>query len=62
MKQKIDIEETDSNGYYHGYQEWYDYDELLYRGNYKHGVEIGYSELNVNINKQTSQQTLFHIT
>jgi len=45
MNHKIDIEETDSNGLYHGYQEWYDYfGNLSLRLIMKHGNEIGYEE------------------
>jgi len=62
MKQKQDIEPLDSNGKNHGYQEWYDDNEIWYRGIYKHGLEIGYAELNININQRSNQQTLFYIT
>lgn len=40
-----EIEPIDSNGDWHGYQEWYAlYNRLWYRGMYKHGLEIGYEE------------------
>jgi len=44
MEYKKDIEETDSNGLYHGYQEWYMYGKLSSRLLMKHGDEIGYEE------------------
>lgn len=52
---KEDIEPIDSNGQWHGYQEWY-YDgfdrgtigEICYRCNFKHGKEIGYEEWHSN--------------
>ena len=28
----------------HGYQKWYGYHKLIYRGNYKNNERIGYTE------------------
>jgi hypothetical protein len=33
-----------NKGEYHGYQEWYFYNKLFYKGNFKNGKEIGYEE------------------
>ena len=45
MKQKQDKESLDSNGKWHGYQEWYNiYGQLRLRVLMKHGAEIGYEE------------------
>jgi len=41
---KIDIKPTDSNGKFHGYQEWYWTGKVVLRGNYIHGNCIGYRE------------------
>jgi len=44
MKNK-NIKPKDKNGDFHGYQEWYwTTGELLLRGKYIHGLEIGYEE------------------
>jgi len=43
MKNK-DIDNFNKKGNYHGYQEWYWFDELTLRCNYKNGLEIGYQE------------------
>lgn len=42
-----DIRTKNEKGHEHGYQEWYIDNELWYRGNYKHGEEIGYAEINI---------------
>ena len=39
-----DIRNKNSRGQSHGYQEWYGYHELIYRGNYKNNERIGYAE------------------
>ena len=42
------IRTKNEKGKEHGYQEWYvDNDILWYRGNYKNGLEIGYTEINI---------------
>ena len=35
-----DIRNINSKGQSHGYQEWYGYHELIYRGNYKNNESI----------------------
>jgi len=50
---KEDIDPTDNNGYFHGYQQWYwTTGKLWYRGKCIHGLEIGYLEWHDN--KQTN--------
>jgi len=45
MKTIKDKMPKDSNGKWHGYQEWYHLNKILMlRGLYKHGLEIGYEE------------------
>jgi len=42
---KTDINPLDSKGQSHGYQEWYNGNNILsYRGTYKNDQEIGYEE------------------
>ena len=48
MKDKIiHIEPIDSNGNWHGYQEWYIDDRLWMRGISKHGLGTGYFEWHI---------------
>ena len=44
LNEKKEIEPKDSNGDWHGYQEWYTNGDLWLRCNYKHGRKIGYRE------------------
>jgi hypothetical protein len=44
MKQKQTKRNLDSNGLYHGYQEWYMYGKLYCRGYAKHGQPYAYEE------------------
>lgn len=45
MEKKIDIDPTDENDLWHGYQEWYSFmNKLNLRLVMKHGAEIGYEE------------------
>jgi len=46
MKDKKDIDNFNTKNQLHGYQEWYDRGKLWYRGIYKHGLKINYSEQN----------------
>jgi hypothetical protein len=39
-----EIENSDSKGQLHGYQEHYLFGGLWYRTNFKYGLEIGYEE------------------
>jgi hypothetical protein len=40
-----EITNINSKGEFHGYQQWYwDGDGLIYRGNYKNYLRIGYTE------------------
>jgi hypothetical protein len=39
-----DIRNKNSKGQSHGYQEWYGYNKVIYRGNYKNNERIGYAE------------------
>ena len=41
---KEDIINKNSNGEYHGYQEWYLRDKIYYRGIRKNDNRIGYTE------------------
>ena len=41
---KEDITNVNYKEQYHGYQEWYYVDELYYRGKYKNGKLVDYSE------------------
>jgi len=42
---KTDIDNYNTKGQRHGYQEWYHYnDEIRFRGNYKNGRHIAYIE------------------
>ena len=43
-KDVIDIITQNSKGQHHGYQEFYYYNELGYRANYKNNMKIGYEE------------------
>ena len=43
-----DITNTNSKGQYHGYQEWYCYDKLILKANYKNDNPIGYHEIHFN--------------
>jgi len=53
---KEDKMPRDSNGKWHGHQEWYNGNNiLLYRGTYKHGLDVGYEEIH------TITKTKFHI-
>ena len=38
------IEPRNSKNQYHGYQEWYCYDKLILKSNYKNDKPIGYGE------------------
>jgi len=41
-----EIENINNKNQYHGYQEWYPFDNVVtYRGNYKNGRPIGYGQL-----------------
>ena len=44
MIEKQDIDSRDKDGHAHGYQEWYEKTRIWVRGNYKHGIPIGYEE------------------
>jgi len=57
MKQDIITRNTrNSKGQYHGYQEWYNLiDVLRFRGNWKNGSRIGYSDWH------NTKETLYHI-
>jgi hypothetical protein len=46
-------------GNYHGYQQWYHYDKLWFRGNSKHGRGMGYLEWHVE--HVVDIETQFHI-
>ena len=50
-----DIRNINPRGQSHGYQEWYGYHELIYRGNYKNNERIGYTE------NHYSKKTNFYI-
>ena len=52
---KKDIEPTDKNGKYHGYQQWYSLDDIWLRCISKHGKVIGYKETHLLL------ETQFHI-
>ncbi len=54
MKYK-DIDPTDKNGKYHGYQEWYSLDDIWVRGVFKNDDEIGYLEDHI------TNETIFYI-
>lgn len=41
---KSDIKTRNNKYQYHGYQEWYFYNKLIYRGKYKNGKLVDYSE------------------
>ena len=41
---KREIQPRDSDGQFHGYQEWYHGGKLYLRGIMKHGLEINYEE------------------
>ena len=43
MKKKY-ITNSNTKGELHGYQEWYYYGVLTYRGNNKNSFDIGYNE------------------
>lgn len=56
MKMKYkDIDPTDKNGKYHGYQEWYSLDDIWVRGVFKNDDEIGYLEDHI------TNETIFYI-
>ena len=46
MTTKIDIEPKNSKGQFHGYQEWYIFNVLWFKGNRINGERIGYVEVN----------------
>lgn len=50
-----DIINKNSRSQYHGYQQWYGYNELIYRGTYKNNNMIGYQEWH------NTYQTRYHI-
>jgi len=52
---KKTIRNKNTKGQRHGYQEWYWDNELSYRGNFKNGRLIGYSE------SHNAEQTKFYI-
>lgn len=53
---KKDIENINDKGEYHGYQEWYDDDNIFYyRANWKNNRLIGYEEFH------RFEQTNFYI-
>ena len=54
-KNKKDIDPTDKNGKYHGYQEWYSLDDIWVRGVFKNDDEIGYLEDHI------TNETIFYI-
>jgi len=58
MKQeeiKQDIENRNTKGYFHGYQEWYEDSILTLRGMYKNDLEVVYEEFHL------VKQTTFYI-
>jgi len=44
MSKNKDIDPTDKNDRYHGYQQWYWHGKLWLRCNWVHGLVIGYEE------------------
>jgi hypothetical protein len=44
-----DIEPKNQKNQFHGYQEWYSYEDIWYRGIFKHGMEFGYEEYHQDI-------------
>lgn len=54
-RSKEDILPKDKKGEFHGYHEWYLGGRLWLRGNFKHGLHIGYEEHHM------YNQTRFHI-
>jgi hypothetical protein len=62
MKNK-NIRNYNHNGEYHGYQEFYENNELWLRSYYKNGIPIGYIEINTSEGVIGNEGTLvfFHI-
>ncbi len=44
MEENKQIRNYNDKGSYHGYQQWYYDDKLWFRGNSKHGLNLGYIE------------------
>ena len=43
-RKEKDIDPINTNGEFHGYQEWYSNNKLWVRGNQKNGLHVGYRE------------------